>query len=250
MLEMYTKEKAFLYDSYLKGIEGDKEFYVQEALKSGGGPVLEIGCGTGRILLPIKEAGVDIMGLDNSGDMLNILKSRKGGDKIRLIEGDMRIFSLGEKFSLILIPYNAFLYNLTIKDQIQTLRNIRKHLLPHGRLIINIFDPAQNLSWIDGVPHFQQEFIHPSTGNKVVVWYSGEIHPNNQELKSYFIFKELDKDSRVAKEIYCPFHVKYIYRYEMSHLLSLCSYKVLNYYGDFYRSPTGKEQVWIVTPTQ
>ena len=248
MLEMYAGENALLYDSYLKGKAGDVEFFVQEALKSGGGPVLEIGCGTGRILLPIKEAGVDIMGLDNSRDMLGMLRAKKRGDTVELIEGDMRNFSIDKKFSLIIIPYNAFLYNISLDDQVQTLRNIKKHLLPKGRLIFSIFNPPMD-TVNDGILHFQGEIIHPLTHNKVIVWYIGNYNVDKQLLNAYFIFKELE-NGRVIKELYCPFNLSYIYKYEMFHLLSLCNYKVLNYYGDFYKSPTGREQVWIVTPTQ
>ncbi len=68
-MNVYHGADAIFYDSYLMGLPGDVAFYIEQARKAGS-PVLELGCGTGRILIPVAEAGIDIVGLDNSPAML------------------------------------------------------------------------------------------------------------------------------------------------------------------------------------
>ena len=90
----------------------DLPFYVDMARQSGG-PVLEIGCGTGRVLLPIAREGIEIEGVDNSGPMLAVLRKHLDGEspevraKVKLHVGDMRTFRLGREFPLITIPFTA-----------------------------------------------------------------------------------------------------------------------------------------------
>src|SRR5687768_8278973 len=129
----YTGERALFYDHVATGVKGDVAFYVAEAVASGS-PVLELGCGTGRILLPVAAAGVDIVGLDASADMLAFARgklARRPADiqrRARLIHGDMRDFALPQSFSLVTIPYRAFLHNLGVEDQLRTLAAVGRHL--------------------------------------------------------------------------------------------------------------------------
>lgn len=101
----------------------DVDFFV-EAAKQSGGPVLEVGCGTGRILLPTARSGIPVTGLDLSEYMLDVCRQelekepRKVQDRVSLIHGDMRNFSLGKKFPLITLPFRPFQHLLTVEDQI------------------------------------------------------------------------------------------------------------------------------------
>src|SRR5829696_4325661 len=105
---------AELYDHVtLYRDRSDVPFFVEEAVASGG-PVLEIGCGTGRVLIPTARAGATIVGLDFSEKMLGLCRaklSREPADvqsRVRLVRGDMRDFSLGECFHLATIPFRPF----------------------------------------------------------------------------------------------------------------------------------------------
>src|SRR5262245_13745570 len=99
-MEEYDRLDAAFYDHYSLGVEGDVPFYVEEARKTGG-PVLELGCGTGRILLPIAESGIPIVGLDRAPSMLTVLKQKLSQyspttqQRVELVEGDMRHLALG-----------------------------------------------------------------------------------------------------------------------------------------------------------
>lgn len=256
-MQEYDRKDANFYDYYSLGIPGDVEFYVEEAKKAGS-PVLEIGCGTGRILIPTAQAGISITGLDRAPSMLEILRrktsilDKEPQSRIKLVEGDMRDFSLKEKFNLITIPYRAFLHLLTSEDQKKALICIREHLADEGLLILNIFDPRLDII----TAHFgplgssmkkESEFVHPETGHRVIVWDTRQYDPENQTLEQYFIFEELDEDGKVIEKSYTPLLLRYIHRFEMQYLLELCGYQVTALYGDFNRGifRYGGEQIWI-----
>lgn len=254
----YSGADATFYDYCFTGLEGDVQFFVEEARKAET-PVLEIGCGTGRILLPIAQSGVSVVGLDRSSAMLDILRRKLGKldtdtqRRVELVEEDMRAFALGQKFDLITIPYRAFLHLLTSKAQRQALSCIREHLTDNGRLIFNIFDPsheliAARLGPLGSALQKDSEFVHPDTSQRVVVWFTGQYDPEQQLLDAYFIFEELDAGGRTIAKTYSPLTLRYVYRYEMRYLLELCGYRVEALYGDFQRSSFryGGEQIWVV----
>ena len=257
MTSLYGSVVSF-YDYFAAGLTGDVQFYVEEAEKAGS-PVLELGCGTGRILIPVAESGTNIVGLDNSPDMLSIARQKVSNlsadaqKRIELVEGDMRSFSLGrQRFKLIMIPYRAFLHLMTSEDQRQSLTCIREHLADGGRLVLNMFDPrldiiAEHMGPLGAAVKKVDEFTHPDTGHKVLVWGSRKYDPLNQTNEQYFIFEELDDAGKVISKTYSLINLRFVYRYEMQHLLELCGYRIEALYGDFQRGPFqyGGEQIWI-----
>ena len=134
-----------IYDQVYFDVNEDIGFYVQESILSDG-PVLELGCGTGRVTFPIAKEGIDLLALDNSIGMLNVAleKMKHKGDSytnLEFVKSDMRNFAFNKKFNLIIIPFRGFQSLLNISDQIQTVLNIKKHLTENGRLIFNAFVP-------------------------------------------------------------------------------------------------------------
>jgi ubiquinone/menaquinone biosynthesis C-methylase UbiE len=255
----YAGESALYYDHVATGVEGDVAFYVEEARRAGS-PVLELGCGTGRILIPTAEAGVEIVGLDASSDMLRITRGKLEvlapdvSQRVKLVEGDMRRFALDRDFSLVTIPYRAFLHNLDVEDQIETLRRVREHLSDGGRLIFNVFDPkVQNLAagkW--SMPaNRRREFLHPQTGNRVTIKEEFTYDLEKQMVEGAFVFDEIDTArGEVVGTFRSPLTLRYIFRYEMEHLLALSDFRIEALFGDFRRGPfvAGGEQVWIARP--
>lgn len=255
-MKEYDRLDACFYDYYSTGLEGDVEFYAEEAEKAGS-PVLELACGTGRILIPVAEKNIKITGLDLSPSMMCVAKKKISKlspeiqKNITLIEGDMRNFSIDEKYNLIMIPYRAFLHLLTVEDQKQCLNTVYRHLSEKGLLIFNMFDPLLNVisshfeplgSSVKKVSEFTRE-----NGNKVIVSDTRQYDQEKQILEQYFIFEELNKEGRVIDKIYTPLILRYVFRYEMEHLLELCGYRVISLYGDFKRGSFkyGCEQIWV-----
>ena len=135
----------------------DVAFYLNAAKKYGG-PVLELGCGTGRITIAIAETGLRITGLDLSSRMLARASEKRAAlgrevrDRVRLVQGDMTQFDLGEKFRSILIPFRPFQHLLELEQQMACLHCAKRHLTPDGRLIVDFSRPIPSACTI---PNFR-----------------------------------------------------------------------------------------------
>ena len=125
----------------------DVAFFV-DAASTAGGPVLELGCGTGRVLIPTARAGIDIVGLDSSPRMLDVCRQRlldepeAAQKRVTLVQSEMQQFDLGRSFTLVTIPFRPFQHLLTVEDQLACLASIRRHLVEGGRLIFDVFNPS------------------------------------------------------------------------------------------------------------
>jgi SAM-dependent methyltransferase len=141
-MELYG-EGARFYDLVYSD-RYDLEFYLREA-RNARGPVLEVACGTGRILLKLLQEGIDVSGIDLSKDLLAILKKKAGalGLKPDVRVADMRDFSLGRRFRLIVLPYHSFLHLRNDEDRRKALRNFMEHLESGGRLILHTCNPPK-----------------------------------------------------------------------------------------------------------
>lgn len=253
----YDQFDALLYDHHASGLEGDIGFYVEEAKQAGSG-ILELGCGTGRILVPTAQAGVPIIGLDRAPAMLALAEQKLAAlppavrDRVSLIQADMRDFRLDAALQLITVPYRAFLHLLTLKDQRRTLACIHRHLAPRGRLILDIFDPdIETLAAHSGPlgPVLKQDriFQHPHTGRRVISWEARRYDLERQLLEQSTVFEEVDTEGRSLSRTHRSLTLRYVFRYEMRHLLELAGFRVEALYGDFQRGPFshGGEQIWI-----
>ena len=194
-MEEYDRQDASFYDYYATGRPRDVGFYVEEARRAGS-PVLELGCGTARILIPVAEAGVEIVGLDRAPSMLAVARDKVG--KLPP-ETQRRIELLGRRFNLAMIPYRAFVHLLTVEDQLRALHSILDHLVDGGRLVLNIFDPSLEIIIAHRGPlgaslKLESGFIHPETGHRVLVWDTRQYEREEQVLRQYFVFEELDED--------------------------------------------------------
>lgn len=249
---------AITYDAEFGQRVNDIPFYVEEATKADP-PVLELGCGTGRVLVPVAKAGVQVHGLDSSPAMLEVCQ-RKIGDlpehvqaHVALHQDDMRDFSFDDQFGLIYCPCRSFLHLMTTEAQIAALRNIHHHLRDDGRLALNFFNPdvsliAEASGTGRGSARMQQEFTHPETGNRVISWGTLDHDPVTQTIDSYFIQDEIDSEGRLVERTYKPMRLRWIYRYEFEHLLSRSGFEVEALYGDFDRGPFTEmhhELIWI-----
>ena len=238
---------ARLYDQVIpyRG-RPDLKLFVEAAVESGG-PVLEVGCGTGRVLLPTARAGVSITGLDLSEYMLDVcrlkLQNEPRGvqERVELIQGDMRSFDLGKKFNLITTPFRPFQHLITTEDQICCLENIHRHLKPGGTFILDIFNPslegitADNLGQEVGA---EPEFTTPD-GIKVRR-FNKTIRRDHfkQVLDVELIYYLTHPDGREERIVHA-FQMRYLFRYEAEHLLARCGFEVLNLYADYEKNPNG-----------
>lgn len=139
----FFDELAALYDpAHRERDLGDESFYLELAMTADG-PVLEVGCGTGRIYLELLRAGVDADGFDISDGMLRVLEEKAEEAELDAFvwRDDMREFEAPRAYDLIIIPFRTFLHNLTVEGQVATLERCRAALAPGGRLALNVFTP-------------------------------------------------------------------------------------------------------------
>jgi hypothetical protein len=168
-----------------------------------------------------------------------------------MVQGDVRDFRLDRRFRLAIIPYRAFLHLETVEDQIAGLRSLHDHLEPGGRLVFNVFDPRfEAFVARDGVlgevVTRMMEFPHPENGRRVVLYSSVRYDRAAQLLLEHRTFEELDDEGRMVDRLHATLRLRYVFRYEMEHLLARCGFRVEALYGDFKRGPfvPGVEQVW------
>jgi SAM-dependent methyltransferase len=121
---------------------GYVEFWLSQARISGGS-ILELGCGTGKLSIPLAEAGFSVVGLDNSPALLQFAASKN--DDVQWTEGDMRSFNLGERFALIMLPSNNLGHLHTPEDFESCISSVKRHLQPGGVFVIDVFVPNLNL---------------------------------------------------------------------------------------------------------
>ena len=240
---------AEFYDHIVPyGLRKDVSFYVEMA-KETGGPVLEVGCGTGRILIPTARAGIEIVGLDHSVSMLTICREKLSHEpdgvrsKVQLVQGDMRQFELGREFRLATLPFRSFQHILTVEDQLRTLQTIHRHLVPGGKVILDVFNPSLErlvdekfLSETDEEP----EFTMPD-GRKVVRRSRAVSRdPANQVHDIELIYYVTHPDGREERLVH-RFQMRYLFRFEGEHLLARAGFKVENVYADYDKSPFGSK---------
>jgi SAM-dependent methyltransferase len=136
---------ASLYDRWNTSVVEDIGFYTEEAVRSGG-PVLELGVGTGRIAVPIALAGVPVIGVDSSAPMLERCRERarlaEVGELLDLRLGDLRDPPVAEKVPLAISPFRAFLHLVSNQERRLALARIRELLRPDGRFVFDVFAPS------------------------------------------------------------------------------------------------------------
>ena len=243
---------AEVYDSVYAYVTENIPFYIDEA-RSAGGSVLELGCGTGRVAIPIAQAGIEIVGLDSSPAMLEVARRKAakapGARGLRLVEADMRDFSLDEVFGLVIIPFRGFLSLLSVEDQVRTLANVRTHLASGGKLAFNVFVPDLNMLVQEGdVAYHLRDVTDPDTGRQLVVWHQSAYDNHNQIISARVIVDDLEADGVVGRRFYRDFQLRYSHRWEIRHLLEVCGFEIVDLFGDFERSPfdeTSTEMVWV-----
>ena len=245
---------ADVYDSVYSYVKEDIPFYV-DAAREAGGPVLELGCGTGRVAIPIARAGIEVVGLDSSGAMLDVARLKAqdlgtGSGKLTLVNADMRDFSRDRTFPLVVIPFRGFLSLLTVEDQTRALLNIKRHLTPGARLIFNIFVPDLDMLVQEGdVPYHFRDVTDSVTGHRYVLWHQSSYDNHSQIISTRIIAEELDQQGTMVRRFYRDFQLRYVHRWEMFFHLKSLGYEVVDLYGGFDRSPfdeTSTEMVWVV----
>jgi len=249
--EMHYGAIARLYDhvgAYRS--RTDVGFYVEEA-EVAGGTVLEVGCGTGRVLVPTARAGITITGLDASAPMLEVARARVAAEaeavreRVTLLQADMRDFDLGTTFPLVTMPFRPFQHLVEVEDQRACLAAVRRHLARGGRFVFDVFDPdlarlgdAESIGVETG---FEPPFTLPD-GRTVVRSHriaARDCQRQVQTVELVHRIRAAEDPDRETERIVQRFVMRWFYRYELEHLLARAGLRIESVLGDFDRRPFG-----------
>ena len=233
---------AVYYDTEWRKLTQDIQFLVEETRKSGG-PVLELACGSGRVAFPLAREGLEVWGIDNSSEMLQIfekkleLEDRDVAQRIHIGNQNMQDFRFEHTFKNIIIPFNSFLLLTDRKDFDVCLQNCRDHLDDDGKFIVDVFSPNFELCGIkEPNMRFLQHFYVKEIKKVVVQWEYAKRDMAKQLIDIDFLYEEYDSSGAVTKKTY-NLKMSLIFRYEMEYLLEKNGFTVLEVYGDYDRTP-------------
>jgi SAM-dependent methyltransferase len=231
------------YDMGLSAPEGDVAFYVKAAVRAGG-PVLELGCGTGRISLPLVEAGCPVVGIDVSLPMLQQMSwkashrlSSRSRSRLHWACMDMTHLGIEQSFDLVVCPYSAFTYLLTDEDQSRCLSGVRTLLSAEGRFILDVFIP-------------RYEFLC-EPDDRIIFDYRREVgggqalerHKTIEKDKTAQVncvtryYRLLTSSGSLVEEFTTQECIRYFFHSELRLLLKQEGFEVLAEYGDFGEQP-------------
>jgi SAM-dependent methyltransferase len=228
----FARYYDLIYDQIRAGI--DHRFYL-DAIAEVQGKILEIGCGTGRLMSAALARGADMYGIDVSEPMLNRFKKKlKPSETDRISRQSASDFSFDEKFGLIIAPFRVFSHLISVEEQITCLENVAGHLEEDGRFIFDVFIPdpgmlAEGLSRhmdFEGVDEKGKQFRRYVTTKSCIVTQTTEV----------FWELEWETDHGWESESWkMPF--RYFFRYELEHLIARSPLQLRQCYGDFELNP-------------
>jgi SAM-dependent methyltransferase len=220
----------------------DTRFYCELA-RQYGGPVLEIGCGTGRILLAIARLGVEVHGVDNSAPMLATLKENLGRekpgtrDRVSLHGADMRDFRLGRRFPLVTIPFRPMQHMYTVTDQVRALTSAAAHLQGDGILAFDVFYPKfERLPLRLGEEQLEAEWS-PEPGTVIRRFFRKDSFDKIRQSFTVTLIFRVYGDGRLSSEERETLSMSYYTYPQLRALFLLAGLEPVAEYGSFAKTP-------------
>ncbi|MCX6018243.1 MAG: class I SAM-dependent methyltransferase [Chloroflexi bacterium] len=229
---------ARVYDLQHSNYADDLPLYLQLARElAPGQAVLELGAGSGRVMLPLLRAGRRVVGVDESPEMLDIAREHiaalsTDAASSELHCADARTIRLDERFGMVVIALNTFLHNRTREDQLATLRTAREHLAPGGFLVVDL-PPNDELSFQPDDDDYQIEatLIDPSTQTRITKSVASSIFWATQEQE--LTYRIVEERAGQEHEQIISFRLRHVFRYEMDLLLQLAGFDEPRWLGDY-----------------
>ncbi|MCI0634504.1 MAG: class I SAM-dependent methyltransferase [Actinobacteria bacterium] len=242
----YETVHARWYDGVYASRGADAAFYRTLARETGS-PVLELGCGTGRVLLPIARDGLDCVGLDGSPAMLDALRAKRPPANLRLVVAPMQDFDLAPaRFRLIFAAFRPFQHLYTVADQLACLAGVHRHLASGGLFAFDVFQPDLARLAVAEEPELEEARFRD--GDDEIVRLASvrrDLATQTQEVTMRF---ERRRGGEVVGDEVERFRMRWYHRYEVEHLLARAGFEVVALYGDLDRRPfdrDAKEMVFV-----
>ena len=236
-------------------LQGDIEWYCEKAAASRG-PVLELGAGTGRITIPVAETGVRVTAVDLDEGMLGKLRQKVAAlprtvqSRIAVHHADMRSFAMNDRYALVIIPFRAFLHNLTWDDQLAALQRAYEHLKPGGELALNVFHPSLEFMAANAGVHagvWRARSTHRLDGGGFVVYSDMTRYDTvRQRLSSLIRTEEFGVDGALVRTHMMDLELAYLYQSDVTRLLEHAGFDLVRLSGDFKGRPFGRDSDELV----
>lgn len=248
----HYEDPAYYTKTYRHRLQ-DVRYYVDLAIENGG-PVLEYGCGNGRIAIPIARRGVAITGVDLSAPMVADLRKRVRYEddevrrRVRVVRGDMRSARLKDRFPLILCTFNAFLHLYTREDVERFLARVKDHLTPHGELVFDVSIPepmelARDPARAFGTPPFS--YPKEGTPERFVRVRYAERFDYDKVRQILFVGMEFTPER--GDPWMTPLAHRQFYPAELEALLHYNGFEIVDQRGGFDGSPLSVESDTLIT---
>ncbi|MCS7087718.1 MAG: class I SAM-dependent methyltransferase [Thermoflexales bacterium] len=249
-----TRHAAALYDSFAEVYDLQHRHYLDDLpmylrLAREAGPsacILEIGCGSGRLLVPLLEAGWRVVGVDESAAMLRIAAARLAslpqpiGHRGMLVRADARKLALTMRFDLAIIALNTFLHNLSRESQLAMLRAARQHLKPSALLVVDL-PPNDELAWQpdDGQFHHEATLVDPAAKRTIQKYVASRVFWSTQEQELTYRLEVQTPHAPPQEHLYVV-RVRHVFRYEMELLLLSSGFEAPRWAGNYDLTPYGE----------
>ena len=226
---------AEYYDADYGAIADDLPFY-RELARRAGGRVLEVMCGSGRLLVPLAQAGLRLAGVDVSGAMLALARERLQAagvlERVELLEADIRSRAPQGPFGLAIVAINSFMHLASVADQLAALGQIHAALEPGGLLAIDCFNPDPRLLSEQNGALILDKTFQLASGASVQKFVAQQADVARQTSYVTFIYDEIAQSGNVRRSA-LPFTMRWVYRYELEHLLARAGFALEAVYGSY-----------------
>lgn len=225
---------ADLYDIYVP-VTFDVDFFLTEAKKTNG-EVLELMSGTGRISIPLIEAGIKLTCVDLSAGLNAILedKLQKMGLKANVYQMDVCELELQKKFDMVIIPFSSFAHITSPEKQRKALAHIRQHLISGGTFICTLGNPKLRQKAVDGQLRLFRKYPLPDTQGQLLLWISEDISDDDEQVvEAMQFYEEYDATGILQSKRLLELHFRLSEKDEFEELAKAAGFKVKALYGDY-----------------
>lgn len=238
---------ADLYDVYVPATF-DLDFFLQETGKVKG-EVLELMSGTGRVSIPLLEAGVHLTCVDFSAELNAIFerKLRQAGLKADVHLMDVCELDLGKQFEMVIIPFHSFAHITKPEDQRKALERIREHLAPGGTFICTLGNPTVRQKVVDGQLRLLRKYALPETHGTLLLWVvENQSAADPQVVEAKQFYEEYDGGGVLIAKRLLELHFRLSKREEFEALAKAAGFKINAFYGDYAYSKFTADSPFMV----
>ncbi|TVQ87273.1 MAG: class I SAM-dependent methyltransferase [Deltaproteobacteria bacterium] len=237
-----------LYDLEYDDQVEDAVYYARIASQARG-PVLELGCGTGRITLPMARAGARVTAVDQAAAMLERLSDRLVSEtqdvrnRVEIVRANFLDLGFEQRFPLVVLPFNTLHHCHTHHDVLALLRGVRRALVPEGRFVLDCYLPDPSLYARDPNARYEERvFVHPHSGARLQSWEAGSYDALTQIHEVRYIYRHPEGQERTV-----TLRLRMFYPQELRALLDWGGFRIVHEAEDFEGRPLQAHSLkWVL----